>query len=467
MNPRSRLDVLVGMLRDLSRKDESVGSVNTFLRAMRQLDGDYALVSISRRNVGEGEYRVMRFMHQEGVTVDGAADMMYAGANAAALRGGFIGGIIAADSLRLFGDVTVANDPAVGDALCPYRTILAVPVFDDGVALNWVLYMRTQPNGFTAVEVEDLTLQANLMGGLTTAKQHAKNLVAKQSELESALRNLRETQNRLIAQEKLASLGALTAGIAHEIRNPLNFVTNFASLSEDSLRELGEMLTEATASMPGERRAEIEQLLADLQANAVKIREHGERANAIVKGMLGHANHRRGESAPTNINALVDEYAKLAYYGMGNGKGRLDVDWVKEYAEDLPEIQAVPQDLGRAVLNIVTNACQAVEVRRSAGQTGYRPSIHLRTSGGNGHIEIRIRDNGMGMDPNTVQRAFDPFFTTKSAGTGTGLGLSIVHTIVVQEHHGSVDIDSKPGEYTEIRMKIPTTLGAFGAVHRT
>jgi signal transduction histidine kinase len=463
MDAENRLDLLVAMLRDLSRSGDSVGSVNTFLRGIRQLNGDYALVSISRRNVPEGCYRVARFVHQDGVALVGSADP---GASTDAKQGGFIGGLIAADKQQVFENINVKGDPAVGDALAPYRTILAVPVFDDGEALNWVLYMRDRPRGFTAAEVEDLTLQANLMGGLTTAKQHARNLVIKQEELEDALRNLRETQNRLIAQEKLASLGALTAGIAHEIRNPLNFVTNFASLSGESVAALQELLHDAIQTLPGDRRTEAEELLQDLRSNAAKIREHGERANAIVKGMLGHANHRRGESAETDVNALVEEYSKLAYYGRGNGKGRPDIDWSTDYADGLPRIHTVPQDLGRAILNVVTNACQAVEARRAELDCNYRPAVRVQTLGGNGHIEIRVRDNGMGMDRNTAERAFDPFFTTKAAGMGTGLGLSIVHTIVVQEHHGSVEVDSTPGEYTEIRLKLPTTLGAFGTIQR-
>jgi signal transduction histidine kinase len=436
MNAADRLKMLVEMFRDLSRSPDSVGSVNTFLRSMRQLSGDYALVSVSRRNVPPGCYRVMRFVHQQGVAREGFSDVLYAGADAKTFEGGFIGGLITDDQPKLLVNVHVADDLAVGDSFAPYRTILAVPVFDGGESLNWVLYLRAEPDGFRPAEVEDLMLQANLMGGLTTAKQHARNLVLKQAELEGALQNLRETQNRLIAQERLASLGALTAGIAHEIRNPLNFVTNFATLSEAAIEELDEGLRDALAALPQTQRQEIESRLAELRSNASKIREHGERANSIVKGMLGHANQRRGESAQTDINALVDEYSKLAYYGLGNGKVRPDIEIVREYADGLPQIQAVPQDLGRAVLNVVTNACQAVEARLEAHPQGYRPSIRVQTRGVDGHVEIRVRDNGVGMDEPTAERAFDPFFTTKAAGTGTGLGLSIVHTIVVQEHHG-------------------------------
>ncbi len=463
METADRLDMLVGMLRELSRSSDSVGSVNTFLRAMRQLDGDYALVSVSRRNVPPGCYRVMRFVHQQGVAMDGFSDVLYAGADAKTCSGGYIGGVIAKDQPSLLVDAHVHSDPAVGDSFSPYRTILSVPVFDGGESLNWVLYLRTEPDGFRPSEVEDLMLQANLMGGLTTAKQHARNLVLKQAELERAMQNLRETQNRLIAQERLASLGALTAGIAHEIRNPLNFVTNFATLSEAAIAELEGLMREAETDAS---RGEIVSRLHELRSNAAKIREHGERANSIIKGMLGHANQRRGESAQTDVNALVDEYSKLAYYGLGNGKVRPDIDLVREFDPALPQIQAVPQDLGRAVLNVVTNACQAVQARLETRPSGYRPSIRLQTRGVNGFIEIRVRDNGTGMDGATAARAFDPFFTTKPAGSGTGLGLSIVQTIVVQEHHGSVDMNSEPGEFTEVVMKLPTSLGAFGNVRQ-
>jgi signal transduction histidine kinase len=465
MANKDRLHVLTQMLRDLSRNTDSVGSVNTFLRAMRQLNGDYALVSISRRGVPDGCYKVMRFVHQEGVAAVGLNDVLYAGDAAAICQGGFLGEVIAADGIQLYEDKRVTGDPSVGESFAPYRTILAVPVFDGGESLNWVLYMRTKPNGFEPQEIEDLTLQANLMGGLTTAKQRTRELVEKKAELEAALRNLRDTQSRLIAQEKLASLGALTAGIAHEIRNPLNFVANFAALSETAADDLTHALRDALAAMPEQARKEAEDRLEELRSNAAKIREHGERANSIVKGMLGHARQRRGESAQTDVNSLVDEYSKLAYYGLGNGKVRPDIEIVREFAGGLPQIQAVPQDLGRAVLNAVTNACQAVEARRESASRDYRPTITLRTLGDDGHVEIHVRDNGVGMDRGTLERAFDPFFTTK-AGAGTGLGLSIVHTIVVQEHHGSVDVKSEPGEYTEVVMKLPASLGAFGNVHQ-
>jgi signal transduction histidine kinase len=408
----------------------------------------------------------MRFVHQQGVAMDGMSDVLYAGADAKVCAGGFIGEVITDDRLKLFDDVHITSDPVLGNSITPYRTILVVPVFDGGEALNWVFYMRTATHGFEQQEVEDLTLQANLVGGLTTAKQRTRDLVAKQSELEAAMANLRETQNRLIAQEKLASLGALTAGIAHEIRNPLNFVTNFATLSETAVDDLAELIDGAMERMSVETRTEVEQRLLELRSNAAKIREHGQRANSIVQGMLGHARQRRGESAQTDVNALVEEFSKLAYYGLGNGKIRPDIDIVREFADGLPRIQAVPPDLGRAVLNVVTNACQAVEARRESASSQYRPTIRLQTSMADGHIEIRVRDNGIGMDAATVERALEPFFTTKAAGAGTGLGLSIVHTIVVQEHHGSLDLKSQPGEYTEVIMRLPTSLGAFGNVHR-
>jgi signal transduction histidine kinase len=459
MNTAKRLNLLVEMLRNLSRSRDSVGSVNTFLRAMRRLNGDYGLVSISRRNVPPGSYRVMRFMHQEGVAQDGLSDVLYAGADAKVLGGGFIGEIIEADAPRLFEDVSVSADPAVGDSLAPYRTILAAPVFDGGESLNWVLYVRAAPRAFRPQEVEELILQANLMGGLTTAKQHARDAAEKREQLERALRDLRQMQDQVIAQEKLASLGALTAGIAHEIRNPLNFVTNFAALSEDLIQDIEDRLG------GGAGRADLEPLFRDLRENVARIREHGDRANSIVKGMLGHATHRRGESAATDINALLEEYRKLAYFGLGNGDARPDVEFVTDYAADLGEIHVVPQDLGRAVLNVVANACQAVEARRATAESGYRPTIRLQTRRADGHVEIRIRDNGTGMSRDVAGHAFDPFFTTKSAGSGTGLGLSIVHTIVVQEHHGSIELLSAPGEFTECVIKLPATLGAFGNVH--
>jgi two-component system, NtrC family, sensor kinase len=265
-------------------------------------------------------------------------------------------------------------------------------------------------------------------------------------ELEETLRKLRETQAQLIVQEKMASLGALTAGIAHEIKNPLNFVTNFAELSIDLLGELKEEIG---------RGGPVDDLLADLSGNADKIRHHGRRADSIVRGMLMHSRGSSGQFEEADLNAVLDQAATLAYHGLRAKDSSFNVTIEKHYAEGLPKVQIVPQDLSRVFLNIVNNACYAShEKTKTAGST-YRPTLMLTTRDAGDRIEVRIADNGPGIPPAVLDKIFNPFFTTKPTGEGTGLGLSISHQIVVEQHKGTIQVESREGEGTEFRIAVP------------
>ncbi len=307
-----------------------------------------------------------------------------------------------------------------------------------------------------AIEVQRL----NLVEALAAEVQE------KNAELESTLEELQRTQQQVITQEKLASLGALTAGVAHEIRNPLNFVNNFAALSVELIDELREELGLETqrangdgAELPGssddEELAEIvDEILGDLKVNISKVKEHGDRANRIVDGMLAHSRDEAGQVESIDVNLLVEEYTKLAYHGMRGTDAGFNVTITREFDPDAGRVDGIARDLSRVILNIVTNACQATQMRAEAEGRGYSPTLLVSTEGRPDGVSIRIRDNGTGIPESAVRKIFDPFFTTKSGTQGTGLGLSISHEIV-REHDGRLLVDTEEGEYTEFRIVLP------------
>ena len=296
-----------------------------------------------------------------------------------------------------------------------------------------------------AVEVQRLNLVEKL----------AAEVQSKNDELEDTLENLRRTQQQVVKQEKLASLGALTAGIAHEIRNPLNFVNNFAMLSTELIEELREELDGGEEGNGEPDREFIEELLDDLNTNVVKVNEHGQRANSIVEGMLAHSRDDSGETEAVDVNAMVDEYTRLAYHGMRGVDSSFNVDMIKEFDPNAGEVEAIARDLSRVFLNVVTNACQATHVRRrKEDDPAYLPTVRVRTEGDEKGVRVTVRDNGTGIPDEIVSRIFDPFFTTKTGTGGTGLGLSISHEIV-EEHGGRMEVDTKPGEFTEFVITLP------------
>jgi len=311
-----------------------------------------------------------------------------------------------------------------------------------------------------AIEVQRL----NLVEALATEVQD------KNAELESTLDELRRTQEQVITQEKLASLGALTAGVAHEIRNPLNFVNNFAALSVELIDELREELGMEGESGNGdgagplaaagdEELTEIvDEILGDLQLNISKVKEHGDRANRIVDGMLAHSRDEAGQIESIDINLLVEEYTKLAYHGMRGTDATFNVTITRELDPEAGRVDGIARDLSRVVLNIVTNACQATQMRGKAEGRGYSPTLFVSTEGRGDTVCIKVRDNGTGMPESVVRKIFDPFFTTKSGTQGTGLGLSISHEIV-REHEGQLAVETEEGEFTEFTIILPRMKG--------
>lgn len=280
-------------------------------------------------------------------------------------------------------------------------------------------------------------------------------LEANRDELAGALEELRNTQAQLVMNEKMASLGSLTAGIAHEIKNPLNFVTNFAELTVELAEELEEELATVGAALSTETRDTLLELLADIRQNTKKIKEHGKRADNIVKTMLLHSRGKKDEKRKTQVNELLEEYVQLSYHGMRAQDSTFNIELDVQLDPGLPELDVVPQDLARVFLNILNNGCYAAHERKKEAGPSFHPKLTVSTALESDKVMIRIRDNGNGIPEAIAGKVFTPFFTTKPAGVGTGLGLSISYDIVVQEHQGELSVDSVPGEYTEFVIALP------------
>ena len=280
-------------------------------------------------------------------------------------------------------------------------------------------------------------------------KQVANALLSIQKEeIQSTLNLLQSTQAQLIQSEKLASLGELTAGIAHEIQNPLNFVNNFSELSVELLEE---METEFKAGKPDDAF----EIAADLKINLSKIKHHGQRASSIVKGMLEHSRASTGLKEPTDLNALADEYLRLAYHGLRAKENSFNATLETHFDPDLPLVSVIPQDIGRVLLNLINNAFYAVAERAKLGIEGYQPKVTVSTKKLEDTIEISVKDNGNGIPESIKDKIFQPFFTTKPTGHGTGLGLSLAYDILTKGHGGSLEVDSTAEHSTIFTMKIP------------
>lgn len=289
--------------------------------------------------------------------------------------------------------------------------------------------------------------------------ERTKEIAEKRDELEAAMERLKAAQGQLVVAEKMASLGNLTAGIAHEIKNPLNFVNNFADLSVDLLSELKEIIEKDRDKLDKNTLDDVEDLTATLEGNLKKIHEHGNRADSIVKGMLAHSRGKTGERVPLDVNALIKEYVNLAYHGMRAKDSNFNVTIESMYDPNAGEIMGTPQDLSRVFLNIVNNACYSAHKRRLEEGDKFSPTLKVTTERIGDRVRIKIRDNGRGIPAENLRRIFEPFFTTKPTGEGTGLGLSISWDIVVDQHRGTLEAASVEGEFAEFTVTLPSRKG--------
>ena len=437
------------VLKIISRATFDLPTVlDTLLRSAGQLcDADMGAIT---QRKGEKFYRAVAFGLEQGfidrVKNEPVELSRHSGSGRALLEG------------KVIQIEDVEHDPeyTYGPALQfgKFRTLLGVPMMRDGVPAGVLTLMRKTVRPFTQKEIDLVATFADQAAIAIENVRLFESVESRTRELTASLEELRAAQDRLVQTEKLASLGQLTAGIAHEIKNPLNFVNNFSGVSVELIDELQEALQKV--KVDDKTRAEIIDLTETIKGNLDKVVQHGKRADSIVKNMLLHSRQGSSEHRLVDINAVVEESLNLAYHGARAEKQGFNITLERSLDPAAGQADLFPQDITRVLLNIIANGFYAATKRKAEGNgRNYEPTLSATTKDLGDRVEIRIRDNGTGIPPEVKEKMFSPFFTTKPAGEGTGLGLSISHDIIVKQHFGHIEVESEPGAYTEFRIVLP------------
>ena len=354
-------------------------------------------------------------------------------------------------------DYTWVEAQKLGD----FRTILCVPMLREGVPIGVLALLRSDVRPFTDKQIELASTFADQAAIAIENVRLFESVEERTRELTMSLQDLRTAQDRLVQTEKLASLGQLTAGIAHEIKNPLNFVNNFSSVSVELIGELE--LAVRSLPLDDKGRTEIDELANLLRGNLDKIVQHGKRADAIVKNMLLHSRAGSGEHRSVEINALVEESLNLANHGARAEGKDFNITLQRSFDPAAGQVDLYPQEITRVLLNLIANGFYAAMQRKQQANDGaYEPTLTDTTRDLGDRVEISIRDNGTGIPPEVKDKLFSPLFTTKPAGEGTGLELSISHDIVVKQHAGALEVETEPGAFTEFRIVLPRGAASLG-----
>ncbi|MBB4391351.1 sensor histidine kinase [Bradyrhizobium sp. ERR14] len=365
-----------------------------------------------------------------------------------------LGRLVETKALVHIADIAIEYPDDLIYKVAAARTVLIVPMLKESELIGAFAVYRKEVQEFSDKQVELLEHFAAQAVIAIENTRLLRELRERTDDLTRSLDDLRAAQDRLVQTEKLASLGQLTAGIAHEIKNPLNFVNNFSALSAELIDELNDMLK--AAALNDKLREEVNELTKLLKENLEKVGQHGKRADSIVKNMLLHSREGPGEQRPADINSLVDESLNLAYHGARAEKPGFSITLQRDFDANAGAAELFPQEITRALLNLISNGFYAATRRKAeAADDTFEPVLSAATKNLGKTVEIRIRDNGVGISPEVREKIFDPFFTTKPAGEGTGLGLSMTHDIIVKQHGGRIDVETEPGAFTEFIITLP------------